>query len=78
MRRLGEPTTQVVQFDENSKIVTQKVKFDTYTSIRQSFRQFLVLFFQNEASELQRCMKRELSSSYQDIGTVNTKRHVMS
>lgn len=57
----------------NIGVVSQDVESDTFKSVCASFRQGLVLFFENMASELQRGMERERLGSEQSIGPGNKK-----
>lgn len=50
---------------------------DTFTSVCESFKQVLMIFFENEASESQSGNNLERSGSEQFIGRVNKKPRVM-
>lgn len=51
----------------------KQMKTDTSTSVRDSFRQVSVLFFENEELESQRGMKWEQSGPELGIGSLNQR-----
>lgn len=55
----GMPGTQVAEVDENVEPVAWEVESDAFTSVWESFRQRLMHFFGNEASEWLRGIKQE-------------------
>lgn len=51
VRSLRALTTLVVRGDKNREVVTQEVGFQTSTSVLESFRQGLAMFFENDPSQ---------------------------